>query len=201
MDLVDTVCSMEYRLLAAGPVPLWGAELTPELVASRSMPDDAEEGPVLEVMYEQLAFGFRGVRLARLPTLLTTGIDVEPPDAPMYVDFFEKAWEYGGHPKLITAYTWEGLERTYRMLPADTAKAEVAAVQATYPYRYEHNSKIWLSRIDDPNPARREYEAAYGRWCPGDPFASLKAAFVYGTPSDLEWATAQANAIASAEGA
>ncbi len=38
---------------------------------------------------------FRGVGLDRLPTILATGVDVEPTTAPIFVSDFDKAWEYG----------------------------------------------------------------------------------------------------------
>jgi hypothetical protein len=54
---------------------------------------------------------FRGVGLDRLPTILATGVDVEPTTAPIWVSTFEKAWEYGGLPKVVMAFDGSHLER------------------------------------------------------------------------------------------
>ena len=142
-------------------------------------------------MRHELAVAFRAVALDRLPTVLAHGVDVAPTDDPLYVDDFEKAWEYSGLPKVVMAFVWEGLERTFRTLPADASEAEQAALRETYPHAYPHGDRLWLSRIDDPNPARRGYELAHARWIPNNPFDSLKAVFVCGAEQDLVWAESQ----------
>ncbi len=46
---------------------------------------------------------FRGVASDRLRAVLRSGIDVEPPDSRIFAGPFDKAWEYGGWPKMLLA--------------------------------------------------------------------------------------------------
>jgi hypothetical protein len=61
-----------------------------------------------------IACAFRGVGVDRLGAVLRSGIDVEPSDSVIYVDFFDKAWEYGGMPKVILALDRDFLDGTWR---------------------------------------------------------------------------------------
>jgi hypothetical protein len=82
---------VEFKLLRAEPVPVWAAAIDVETY--RHHP------PVTERALRE-SFGllgrytdFRGIGLGRLPTILATGIDVEPTTAPIFVSGFDKAWE------------------------------------------------------------------------------------------------------------
>jgi hypothetical protein len=68
---------------------------------------------------------FRGVALSRLGTVLRQGIDVTPSHAPFYAEDFEKAWEYGGWPKMILALNPGQLDRTFREVASDAPLAEL----------------------------------------------------------------------------
>jgi hypothetical protein len=136
-----------------------------------------------------LTLEYRGVELDRLPTILSTGIDVEPSDAVLYVSTLEKALEYGGLPKAVIVLDPDHLERTWRTLPADSAAEEVERIQQTYPTKLTSTdgTKLWCSRLSEDDPRiTTDYETAYARWIPGDPLEALQAVFVLGTPAFVE---------------
>lgn len=162
------------------PVPLWSA--TVDINSHRYRPPVTEDE--LWKLSEELMEcpDFRGVSFDRLETILATGIDVDPPTAPIFVSDFEKAWEYGGWPKVIVALDWRHLDRTFREIPADTPDEEIARLMIDYPTRIpdEAGERIWLTRLAESDPrAASPYEAAYARWIPGDPSDALRAVFVF----------------------
>jgi hypothetical protein len=130
---------------------------------------------------------YRGVGLDRLATVLTTGIDVEPSDSVIFADFIDKAWEYGGFPKVILALDPGRLERTFREIPADTPQDELDAVRERFPnvLTSADGETLWCSRmsIEDPRIAS-PYEWAYAWWIPGDPFEALRAVLLFASEDD-----------------
>jgi len=185
---------MNLRALLAEPLPLLHVEVAEELPESSPMPFDSMEllrqSALLlgETFNGLLACRFRGISLDRLSVVLRTGIDVEPSDSPIYADFLDKAWEYGGVPKLILALDLSGLERTFKEIPADTPAGEVARLQERYPTLLPPSAggtTIWLSRLAECDPhiaTPYEYNSAW--WIPGDPFTVLKCALLFGRHSD-----------------
>jgi hypothetical protein len=129
---------------------------------------------------------FRGVSASRLPVVLRSGIDVEPTDSAIYAHYFDKAWEYGGFPKLVLALDMTGLDRTYKELPEDADGAEIEELRQTYPTRLTTEDRtIWLTRLQEDDPhAATQYEWGYGWWIPGDPIAVLRFAVVFGRSSE-----------------
>lgn len=93
--------------------------------------------------------GFRGVSWDRLGVVLSTGIDVEPTDATIYVDGFDKALEYGGWPKVIVALRSAQLDSAFREVSADTPPAQLAELERAFGTRLPSvdGSKLWLSRL------------------------------------------------------
>lgn len=74
---------------------------------------------------------FRGVPVTRLGAVLTTGVDVDPTDAPIYCSDFDKAWEYGGTSmgeglRLVYALDPRKVDRTFRTLPLSATASEIA---------------------------------------------------------------------------
>jgi hypothetical protein len=126
---------------------------------------------------------FRGVPINRFLTVVTTGVDVQPADAPIYCSDFDKAWEYGGSshcfgPRMMFALDHNRLERTFRTLPLDATASELAETRETYPHQHEdHSDALWFSRIDFYKPA---YEIPYGYWIPGNAKDALMAVFLHG---------------------
>ncbi len=78
-----------------------------------------------ELPREYWGCSFRGVSIDRLVTVLNHGIDVLPTNAVIYTDCFDKAFEYGGWPKVVLAFDADRLQTTFREIPADSSEAEL----------------------------------------------------------------------------
>jgi hypothetical protein len=168
--------------LVSDPVPVWF------VAAGVEAPRQPPVGELETVDRALLACLFRAVSIDRLGTVLTTGVDVEPSDAVVYADSFEKAWEYGGWPKVVLALSLDKLDRTYRELPADTDAEELALVQQRFPTVLPavDGTTLWCSRLaqDDPCIAK-SYEREYAWWIPGDPFEALRAVLLFGPAGEI----------------
>jgi hypothetical protein len=83
---------VEFKLLTDRPVPVWIAAI--DAKTHQHHPPITERA--LRKSFDVLSWDteFRGVGLDRLPTILATGVDVEPTTAPIFVSEFDKAWEY-----------------------------------------------------------------------------------------------------------
>lgn len=131
-----------------------------------------------EVLYAD----FRAVDTSRWIPVLRSGVDVEPPDAPIFVGPFEKAWEYGGWPKLVMAFDPFRLDRTFRQVGADIPPEEVERVRGSFPtvLQSADGETLWLSRLaaSDPRVAT-PYESEYGRWIPGNAREALRAVMLF----------------------
>ena len=127
---------VEFKLLAAQPVQVWAAEV--DAKTYRYDPPITERA--LRESFEVLSLHaeFRGVGFDRLPTILATGVDVEPATAPIFVSGFNKAWEYGDWPKVVMAFDRRHLERTYREITvSDMTSDEITRLMVDYPTRIE----------------------------------------------------------------
>ena len=155
----------------------------PEPYASISsvwVPIFKELDPSLELIKKST---FRCVSLSRLESVVLNGVDVEPLDHQIYTTmFFDKAWEYGGWPKIAMAFDQKLINRTFKEVPFDTDKDELAEIRKTYPTMLTSadGKTLWLSRLaeDDPHIAK-SYEIEYGCWIPGDPLQALSALIVF----------------------
>ena len=130
---------------------------------------------------------FRADSLDRLQTILTTGIDVEPSDAVIYADFFDKALEYGGWPKVVMALRQGGLQRTFRKIAADTPADQISELRRTYPTMLTSvdGQRLWLSRLPTEDPrVTTPYEADYAFWIPGRALDTLAGVFVLVRPNE-----------------
>jgi hypothetical protein len=138
----------------------------------------------------ELAFCvFRAVNFDRISRVVATGADVVPTDSPIYADAFDKAWEYGGWPKLILAYASSAVERTFREVPANTPSEELRLLRERFPtvVASPDGTKLWLSRpAEDDRRLATPYEMAYGWWIPGDPFEALHAILVFARREDVD---------------
>lgn len=125
---------------------------------------------------------YRGLAAERLPSVLRNGVDVEPTDSVIYVEDFTKAWEYGGWPKLILAFHPGHLMPTHREVRVDTPEAELRKLRRIYPtvLKSKDGTRLWFSRMkkDDPRLAS-QYEVAYARCIPKDPFDALRAVLLF----------------------
>ena len=133
-----------------------------------------------------LAVVSRGVSLDRLQFVLENGIDV-PPGAPLWVEIgIEKAWEYGGSPKLLLVLAQEALQPAHLVLPSSTPEQELEVYKTQYQtvLRREDRGEIYLSRL---KPTDRRvgsgYEQAYCRFPAGDPRNCLVAIIIVLPPN------------------
>ena len=132
---------------------------------------------------------FRAVEIEHLQRILRKGIDVEPTDAVIFTGCFDKAWEYGGWPKVMIVLERSKLQRTYCEIPATIAPDELAKLRELYPamVRSIDGTKLWLSRLAEDDPRiTSSYETTYARWIQGDPFDVLKAIIVFADPEEQE---------------
>lgn len=181
---------MEALLVMKTPKPIWCIQL-----------DSAANGPAPKFDWMTLlielqkaghgdvvASGFRGVDFDKLPTVLTQGIDVSPPDSVIYVGEFDKAWEYSpGWPKLVMALDRSKLDLTYREVPASTPQHELDELKRTFStiVTSQCGTKHWLSRLNPESPQLgTSYEWDYARWIPGNAVDALKAVLIFCT--DIE---------------
>lgn len=186
---------MRVKLLVEQPYPVLLAETSEPNVATIDPQrlDRIADG-IKRVLVERLGrdawiSAYRAVGLDRLGVVLTTGIDVEPPDAPFFsTPDLSKALEYGGYPKLILVLAPSKLTPSWLELPGDTQVEELQAHRITYPtmFRSEDSTKVWLSRLRESDPrAASPYEAEYGHWIPHDAKAALRAVVLLGDPQQV----------------
>jgi hypothetical protein len=171
---------VEIRLLLAKPTPVYLVRHPP---TPRSAPLDWSD--LLSLDGELGRCEFRGVGVDRLSTVLSTVIDVEPSTAPIYAGAIDKAWEYGGNPKVVLALLASELRRSWVEVEADTN--ELAAIRTDYStvIPSDDGTRLWCSRLpaDDVRVAT-SYEAAYCWWIPGDAFKVLRAVFIFVEATD-----------------
>jgi hypothetical protein len=127
--------------------------------------------------------GCRSVSIERLPTILSSGIDVVPTNAPFYVDSLSKALEYGGPRKVLLLLSPLKIDHTFREVGADMNVAQLEELKKTFPTvrPSADGTSLWLSRL--PETDRRvasSYESQYARWIPGNPFECLQAIVALG---------------------
>ncbi|MGE8152022.1 hypothetical protein ACQKP5_12325 [Pseudomonas vancouverensis] len=133
-----------------------------------------------------LACACRGVALDRLDSVLQHGIDVWPTDHPIFVADWDKALEYGDWPKLLLLLHHDQLRPTWHEVSATLDPGELNELRKTHPHQLvsTDGSKLWLTRFDPDAPqAGTDYEAAYGRYIPGNPFDALAAVLIFAPAS------------------
>jgi hypothetical protein len=166
---------VEIRILLAEPTPVYLVRHPP---TPRSAPLDLTD--LLRLDRELSRCEFRGVGADRLSTVLSTGIDVEPSTAPIYAGDFDKAWEYGGNPKVVLSLLASELRRSWVEVDADAD--ELAATRTDYStvIPSQDGTRLWCSRLSaDDVRVTTSYEAAYCWWIPGDAFKALRAVFIF----------------------
>lgn len=169
---------MEAKLLREKPFPVWLCPVHDQSALDRL---DTFE---LELALGTYGFAYRGISTDRLAVVMRTGVDVEPPDAPLYVSHdLDKALEYGGLPKVVLVLRPDHLDRTYREVPAATPDPELSILRNTFPTVEvsTDGSMLWMSRLGSDDPRRGPaYEGEYGRWIPGPALDAIHAVLIFG---------------------
>ena len=126
--------------------------------------------------------GCRCVSIDRLAVILKAGTDSESLDGVIWADLMSKALEYGGETKILLAYNAEQLRPSCVEVPANTDPDELARLGETFRTREVSvdGSTVRFSRLP-ANDRRFAYEAAHGRWFPGNPMDALSALVVLGS--------------------
>lgn len=128
-----------------------------------------------------LTLQYRGVSVERLSNVLENGVDVLPTTAPIYCDFFDKALEYGGLPKLVMGFDVTHLDKTFREVPSSIDSKKLDELIEVYPTieKSIDDSTLWLSRLQYDDPRRTSnYEIEYAYWIPKSPWRALKVVFI-----------------------
>lgn len=172
------------------PVPVWhvvcdggGSQQKPDIDIDGVLLQLAETHPLGSTFW---CCDFRGVALDRLDSVLRHGIDVWPTDQPIFVDCSDKAMAYGGWPKLLLLLHPDQLRPTWHEVSATLDPSELNELRKTYPNQLvsTDGSKLWLTRFNlDAPQAGTDYEMAYGRYIPGNPFDALAAMLVFAPAS------------------
>ena len=103
--------------------------------------------------------------------------------------YFDKALEYGGLPKLVLVLKSDHLDNTWREVPADTPEELLSVLQETFPTVQPSTSgeTLWLSRLSPDDPRRGpSYEGNYGRWIPGRSLDAIHALVIFGNASNWD---------------
>lgn len=170
---------MRTEKVADEPVPVWLIHLND---AEADWKPNVRHADLRNLDHDLLRCEFRGVTFQRLDTVLSTGIDVDPPNSPIYTSSIEKACEYGGYPKLILALALDSLERTFREIPTSAPAEEVEALRNQFPtvLTSQDGEWLWMSRLSE-NDRRisSSYEVNYARWIPGDAVKCLRGLLIF----------------------
>lgn len=179
-----------YEPLRSDPFPVWLASNSETPSSRHPVVRELE----LSLLRERVIVKYRGVSLERMWQVLTTGVDVEPTDAPIFCsDDIHKAFEYGGAPSsgnprgCVFGLRSTALQRSYTSVRRDRSPDEIDRVREIYPYETESNDDeyIRLSRISGLG-RNLSYEGAYGYWVPGDAMEAIVALFVFLPPDEIK---------------
>jgi hypothetical protein len=130
---------------------------------------------------------FRGISVDRLNFVVSNGIDVEPTEGVIFANDLNKAWEYGGWPKLLLALDTFRLQRTFKQVSSDISPDELEEIRRSYPtvVKSHDGTKLWLTRFKAGDPRiGTPYEIAHACWIEGNPFEALQAIMLFVRPED-----------------
>jgi len=130
---------------------------------------------------------YRAVSIDRINLIIKNGIDVEPINSAIFADHFDKAWEYGGTPKVMLAIKMDKLQRSYKKVGADTPKEKLELWKKEYPTVVKiQDNQLWLSKLAEDDPRLcSPYEEEYAYWIEGDPFDAIEAVFIFTDSKEL----------------
>jgi hypothetical protein len=124
-------------------------------------------------------FLFRGVKLERLESVVTSGCDVTPTTARIFAaDTPNKALEYG---EVIMVFDATKLEKTFVEVPKSESSQILNRLRSEYPTELEKGGSLWFSKLP-PEDFRvgTLYEGCYSYYIPGDAREALLMIFLVG---------------------
>lgn len=167
-----------------GAIPIGDKEVPLWYVVARAGFGRTDLAPAIKDAFGQthrwnLLSSCRGVSSERLPVILSTGCDVEPSNAPLFVASIEKALEYGhDRDQVIQVFDRKCLRPSFCERDADLSQEERAEIERDYPNVIPSvdGSTLWFTRLAPSDTrAATGYEREYGYWIPGDPVEALCA--------------------------
>jgi len=146
---------------------------------------------------------YRCVNINCLSNVLNNGIDVSPNTSVFYAtEHIDKAFEYGGDPKLLLILDAKSLEQTYMEVRGDTRSAqideydfdedELGKLRGIYPTEIKSvdGSRIWFSRLDKNDPrVASSYEREYAKWIPKNHRECLKGIIIFHSSDQVDQAS------------
>ncbi|MET3124393.1 hypothetical protein AAKU67_004008 [Oxalobacteraceae bacterium GrIS 2.11] len=188
----------EVRLLFSSPYPIWHVVSSPDGLTK----PDVEIFQILMSLEGQgllpkdvVCSDYRCVSIDRLPVIVNNGIDVFPTNSVIYVDFPDKAFEYGGWPKVLLVLNSKQLSPTWEEVEVTASAEKLEAIRKTHRTEIlsEDGSKYWFSRLHEDDPkVTTAYERLYAKYIPGDAQSALIAAFVF---AGSEWSPQSSHAL------
>jgi hypothetical protein len=124
-------------------------------------------------------FLFRGVKLERLESVVTSGCDVTPTTARIFAtDTPSKALEYG---EVIMVFDATKLVKTFVEVPKSESTQILNRLRSEYPTELEKGGSLWFSKLP-PEDFRvgTLYEGCYSYYIPGDAREALLMIFLVG---------------------
>ncbi|MGH3331439.1 MAG: hypothetical protein ACRDPJ_09055 [Nocardioidaceae bacterium] len=189
---------MKYEFWQHDPVPMWGVE------THQGEAFDGLAEPFINLLLaNEGGVTLRGVEIGRLPTILSSGIDVDPTHGIIYCEFGDKAYEYGGFPKVIMVFRYKndaGRQVTlpvFRTVFPNSSPDSVAEARKLYPFQLGRDSagREHRCRVQPESQAHANYLSACGYFIPGNPWDALTAVFVFGIREHLDAARAVVEAF------
>ena len=126
---------------------------------------------------------FRSVDKSRLPSVLNNGVDVLPTTDTIYCTAWpSKVLEYIKFDSVIQIFDSSKLNPTWKILNKSTPKEEIQMLKLTYPFEFEINDEIMLSRFNRNNNQRFSMsEISYCFWIPDNPQDALLGLLIINT--------------------
>lgn len=176
-------CPHRLSLVTRDPVPVFFVQMErkqvyPTQVDAYGLLKDAEQ--LVPGIGLPLLGLCRGISYRRLPVVVRTGIDVDPPDAPFFAEYITKAVEYGGWPKVLLVLDEDMTAPACLDLAADCDADLLESLKVDYPTMKSLGAgTIRLSRFPAGHHAVGSAEEnAFGHWIPDNQKAALLAIVV-----------------------
>jgi hypothetical protein len=148
--IIQDLATAGCRVLAkrVRDVPFLAIELPPGMADSPGPLDDPAANLLNKTLWLRICLQcsdtepdmfpllYRVVDSQRLTTIMATGVDVEPPDSPLFASMhIEKALEFGGNPKVVQAFHAARLQQTFVDVPPGVSKRELNKLKKRFPHK------------------------------------------------------------------
>ena len=173
--------SARYGVIVTDPVPLIIIESPPPLGEAHWL-----LGCFQDVAFERAGLT-RGTSLNRLPVVLSTGTDVEPPTDPFYAASPDKAMGYGEPDGVVVQFLdVSSLDHSWKIFQPDEQRPSDAELELEFPVQERlSDASLFCSRFPQQRFAGTGNDRLYGWWNPsGCPWDALRGIIVIGPRMD-----------------